>query len=102
MQNVDIYLKLVVDELKTLWVDGVAVEDVSRLQDEGRFFSLRAILLWTMHDYPEYSVISKMQTKGRRGCFVCWRGLVARRSGSLTKMLYDGNFRQHLPLDHPF
>lgn len=102
VSNADAYLRLIVDELKVLWEDGVQVQDMSREVDDGRSFLLRAILLWTMHDYARYTFISKMQTKGHRACPVCWRGLVAQRSKALQKMLYAGNFWRHLPEDHEF
>lgn len=98
----DTYLRLLVDELKMLWQQGVEVEDMSREPGDGRFFSLRAILMWTMHDYPGYSFISKLQTKGHRACPICWKGLAARRSTSMKKMMYDCNFRRHLPAGHEF
>ncbi len=52
VKNIDTYLALVVDELKTLW-DGVWAYD-GRKTTGGipRVFNLRAICMWTMHDYP--------------------------------------------------
>jgi len=52
VKNLDTYLALVVDELKTLW-DGVWAYD-GRKTTGGipRVFKLRAICMWTMHDYP--------------------------------------------------
>ena len=43
----------------------VAVRGVVRL------FLLRAILLWTINDFPAYGLISGQQTKGYKGCRVC-------------------------------
>lgn len=98
VSNADTYLRLVVEELRQLWEDGVQVEDMSREPEDGRHFNLRAILLWTMHGYPGYTFISKMQTKGHRACPICWKGLCARRSSHMQKMVYDCNFRKHLPV----
>jgi hypothetical protein len=52
VKNLDTYLALVVDELKTLW-DGVWAYD-GRKTTGGipRVFKLRAICMWTMHGYP--------------------------------------------------
>jgi hypothetical protein len=51
VKNLDTYLALVVDELKTLW-DGVWAYD-GRKTTRGipRVFRLKAICMWTMHDY---------------------------------------------------
>jgi hypothetical protein len=51
VKNLDIYLESVVDELKTLW-DGVWAYD-GRKTTGGipHVFRLRAICMWTMHDY---------------------------------------------------
>ncbi len=50
MKNLDTYLALVVDELKTLW-DGVWAYD-GRKTTGGipHVFKLRVICMWTMHD----------------------------------------------------
>jgi hypothetical protein len=45
----DVYLAPLVEELQILW-QGVEVEDMSNLHPN-RLFNIRAILLWTMHDY---------------------------------------------------
>ncbi len=52
VKNIDTYLALVVDELKTMW-DGVWAYD-GRKTTGGipRVFKLKAICMWTMHDYP--------------------------------------------------
>jgi len=52
VKNLDTYLALVVDELKMLW-DGVWAYD-GRKTSGGipHVFKLRAIYMWTMHDYP--------------------------------------------------
>jgi hypothetical protein len=52
VKNLDTYLALVVDELKTLW-DGVwAYDGRKTIRGIPRVFKLRAICMWTMHDYP--------------------------------------------------
>lgn len=46
-----VYVEPLVDELKRLWVSGVSVVDVSAKPEEQKF-TLRAILIQTMHDFP--------------------------------------------------
>lgn len=52
VQCIDTYLALIVEELQTLW-EGVEAFD-GRADTEGlsKKFNMKAILMWTMHDYP--------------------------------------------------
>ena len=45
-----------VAELISLWHDGVLTYDVSRKQD----FVMRAAVIWTISDFPAYSMLSGM------------------------------------------
>jgi hypothetical protein len=54
--NIDVYLAPLVEELQILW-QGVEVEDMSKLHPN-RLFNVRAILMWTMHDYPGFGQCS--------------------------------------------
>ena len=47
----DVYLKPLVEELEELW-SGIQVHDMSRKFGE-RHTTIRGILMWTMHDWPE-------------------------------------------------
>jgi hypothetical protein len=40
-----------IDELETLWNEGVPAYDASAPEGH-KTFTLRAMLLWTMHDWP--------------------------------------------------
>ena len=48
-QDIDVYLEPLVDELKQLWV-GVLAFDM----DKKEKFTLRAMLLWGIHDLPAF------------------------------------------------
>lgn len=50
--NMDVYLQPLIDELRLLWIEGVDVFDAAAKEDEQKYFNMRAILLWTMHDGP--------------------------------------------------
>jgi hypothetical protein len=50
--NMDVYWVPLVEEMQILW-QGVEVEDMSRAHPN-RPFNIRAILMWTMHDYPGF------------------------------------------------
>ena len=46
--NIDVYLRPLIDELKELWNTGVNCRDVKAKEN----FTLRAMLLWTINDFP--------------------------------------------------
>ena len=48
--DIDVYLSPLIDDLKTLWDEGVKVYDAYRQEK----FNLRAVLLWTINDFPAY------------------------------------------------
>ena len=55
-QKLDVYLQPLVAELKRLWTDGVMTYDISKKQN----FLMRAALIWTISDFPAYSMMSGM------------------------------------------
>ncbi|CAL9002533.1 unnamed protein product [Prunus brigantina] len=65
--DIDIYLEPLIDDLALLW-DGVdGVYDAFRQES----FTLRAILLWTINDFPTYGNLSGCTTKGYYACPIC-------------------------------
>ncbi|XP_028071761.1 uncharacterized protein LOC114274092 [Camellia sinensis] len=48
--NIDVYLRLVVDELKELWENSVDTYDA----ETNQMFRMHAVLLWTINDFPAY------------------------------------------------
>ncbi len=54
--NFDVYLALVLEELTKLW-KGVKGVDVLQLPGR-RQFIMRAILMWTIHDFPRCGIVS--------------------------------------------
>jgi hypothetical protein len=48
--DIKIYLKLLIEELKTLWKHKVKVHDTYRKEE----FDLCAMLFCTVHDYPTF------------------------------------------------
>ncbi|XP_030963985.1 uncharacterized protein LOC115985160 [Quercus lobata] len=65
--DIDIYLKPLVDELKELWEEGVETYDAYSKEH----FQMRATLLWTIHDYPGFGNVSRWRTKGYHSCYTC-------------------------------
>ena len=72
--NIDVYLQLLVDELKELWDNGLRTYDAVSKQ----MFSMRATLLWTINDFPAYTNLSGWSTKGRMACLCCNRETCSR------------------------
>ncbi|KAJ0101812.1 hypothetical protein Patl1_05455 [Pistacia atlantica] len=58
--NIDVYLKPLIKELKELWEKGVETYDAYT----GDKFQLYAALLWTINDFPAYGMLS-VEYKGK-------------------------------------
>ncbi|XP_020245318.1 uncharacterized protein LOC109823444 [Asparagus officinalis] len=65
--DIDVYLQPLIDELNTLWEDGIDTYDAAN--DET--FKLRAAILWTINDFPAYGMLSGWSTKGYTACPIC-------------------------------
>jgi hypothetical protein len=65
--KVDVYLHPLIDELNKLWSKGVPTYDISKKQN----FQLRAVLLWTINDFPTYGILSGWSTVGKLACPYC-------------------------------
>ena len=98
-KNIDVYLQPLVEELEALWV-GVHAYDSSQPEGTG-MFTLRAMLLWTIHDYPAYGLIAGCVTKGYQGCPICGPNVTTRMSRALRKPLFIGH-RRYLSRHHPY
>jgi hypothetical protein len=107
--NIDVFIRPLLKELQELW-HGVDALDFS--QPEGnRTFTLRAILMWTISDFPAYGLISGLTCKGYKGCPCCGPNTDARmaKTGDMlsnrsirgTKIVYGG-IRRYLPRHHPY
>ncbi|XP_042950337.1 uncharacterized protein LOC122282453 [Carya illinoinensis] len=65
--DIDIFLRPLVDELKSLWEVGIETYDAF----SSDVFQLHASLLWTINDFPAYANLSGWSTKGKLACPVC-------------------------------
>jgi hypothetical protein len=85
--------------------DGSVVENAS--SSEGSIYStnpnfkLRAILMWSIHDFPAYGLLAGQVTKGYKGCPPCGPHVSTRRSKALGKNVYFGH-RRYLAIHHPY
>ncbi|KAE8701949.1 hypothetical protein F3Y22_tig00110503pilonHSYRG00256 [Hibiscus syriacus] len=65
--NIDVYLAPLIADLKLLWETGVKTYDAYKKE----YFNLRAILLWTINDFPAYGNLLGCVTKGYYACPIC-------------------------------
>ena len=65
--NLDVFLQPLITELKELWEVGIETYDVSKKRN----FQLRAALMWTISDFPAYSMLSGWGTAGKYACPDC-------------------------------
>jgi hypothetical protein len=97
--NIDVYLAPLIEELLELW-EGVDATDVSAMEGRQRF-SLKAILMWCIHDFLAYGLASGQVTKGYKGCPECGPYVTTRRSLALGKNVYLRH-RRYLNRGHPY
>ncbi|XP_042950344.1 uncharacterized protein LOC122282460 [Carya illinoinensis] len=65
--DIDVFLRHLVDELMELWEDGIHTYDAHN----GQMFKMHAALLWTINDFPAYANLSGWSTKGKMACPAC-------------------------------
>ncbi|XP_019086325.1 PREDICTED: uncharacterized protein LOC109126887 [Camelina sativa] len=95
--NIDVYLQPLIDDLKDLWNDGMEVYDAFKQES----FTLRAILLWSITDYPTLGTLSGCKVKGKQACIVCGKDTPHRWLKFSRKHVYMGN-RKRLRPGHPY
>ena len=95
--DIDVYLRPLIDDLKKLWTKGVEVYDAYK----GEFFTLRAMLFCTINDFPAYGNLSGHKVKGEKACPVCGSDTCTTRLPCSKKNVYLGH-RRFLPEGHPY
>ncbi|RVX18749.1 hypothetical protein CK203_006964 [Vitis vinifera] len=64
-------------------------------------FTLRAVLLWTINDFPAYGNLSGCVVKGYFACPICGEDTFSHRLKHGKKNSYTGH-KRFLPCNHPF
>jgi hypothetical protein len=95
----DVYMEPLVEELLKLWYS-VSVYDITKEWGQ-RTFQLRAVLLWTIHDFPAYGTVGGFSHQGYAACPWCGPDLGAEHSVELGKQTYGGT-RRWLPPNHTY
>ncbi|XP_062089101.1 uncharacterized protein LOC133795662 [Humulus lupulus] len=93
--DIDVYLAPLIDDLKTLWTEGVRVYDAYKQEE----FSLRAALLWTINDFPAYGNLSGFSVKGYKACPICEEETCSQYLKHSRKVCYMGH-RKFLKSNH--
>ncbi|CAL2256573.1 unnamed protein product [Prunus armeniaca] len=93
--DIDVYMRPLIDELRTLWEIGVETYDIYAKQN----FHMRAALLWTINDYLAYAYMSGWSTSGKLACPYCASNTSHCRLSHGSKTCYLGH-RRFLPFDH--
>jgi hypothetical protein len=98
-EHLDLYLELLVEELLQLW-EGVSTYDACKEVGYCEF-TLRGMLIWTIHNYPDYGIVGGFSHQGYAGCPYCRSDLGAEHSLDLGKQTYRGT-RRWLPQNHAY
>jgi hypothetical protein len=95
--DIDVYLRPLVDELLQLWDKrGVRVWDENKEEE----FDLRALLFVTINDWPALSNLSGQTNKGYNACTHCLDETEGAYLDKCKKVVYLGH-RRFLPTRHP-
>ncbi|XP_073049489.1 uncharacterized protein [Primulina eburnea] len=94
--DIDVYLDVLVEDLQRLWDRVGGVYDAYQRQ----FFTLKAVLLWTINEFPAYGNLSGCTTHGYYACLVCKEDTCAKHLENGKKMSFVGH-RRFLPRFHP-
>ena len=95
--DIDVFLRPLVDELLTLWKEeGVPIWDEYKQET----FKLRALLFVTINDWPALANLSGHSNKGYSTCTHCYDDTEAMYLKNCRKVVYMGHHR-FLPADHP-
>jgi len=96
--KIDVYLQPLIKELTLLWETGVEAFDISKKQN----FQLRAALMWTISDFPAYSMLSGWSTAGKLACPYCMEETQSFRLEHGRKTSWFDSHRMFLDQHHPF
>ena len=95
--DIDVYLKPLIEDLKELWEDGVDVFDANRKE----VFKMRAMIFCTINDFPAYGNLAGYSVKGHKACPICEEGTCFHQLQHGRKTVYLGH-RRFLPQGHPY
>ena len=83
----DVFIEPLIEELLDLWTYGVYCIDIARYKESSHFV-LKAMVIWTIGDFPAYGMLAGCTTNGFIGCPVCGEEFRSRRSKVLHKNIF--------------
>ncbi|XP_010431149.1 PREDICTED: uncharacterized protein LOC104715439 [Camelina sativa] len=95
--NIDVYLAPLIDDLKELWNEGLVVYDSFMKEN----FTIKAMLLWSITDYPALGTLAGCKVKGKQACVVCGKDTPFRWLKFIRNHVYLGNKKRLRP-GHPY
>ncbi|CAL1399254.1 unnamed protein product [Linum trigynum] len=95
--KIDVFLEPLIVDLHDLWVHGMQTYDAQ----EKKMFQLHAALMWTINDFPAYSMLSGWRTRTKFACPNCGFDTWSKWLHYGGKYCYMGH-RRFLGKDHPF
>lgn len=96
--NNDVYLQPLIDDLCTLWNDGIPTFDVSLRHN----FLMKVALMWTINAFSAYGMLSGWTTASRIGCPICMERSKTFKTLNFHKICYFDFHHQFLPLNHAY
>nr|GEX95973.1 hypothetical protein [Tanacetum cinerariifolium] len=87
-KDIDVYLRPLIEDLKFLW-DRKGVETINVAS--GQKFNMRAMVLWTINNFPPRSSLSGWSGQGYKACSTCNKDTPSVRV--LRKTTYVGHIR---------
>ena len=94
--DIDIFFQPLIDDLKMLWDVGVEVYD-AYFQE---VFTLKAVLLWKINNFPAYGNLGGCSVKGYLACPICAKNTQSVYLKHSRKNVYQGH-RRFLHKNHP-
>jgi len=97
-QNIDVCLRPLIDELMQLWSSGALTYDILRKHN----FVMRAVLMWTINDFPAYGMVSGWSTHEKLACPYCIENNKAFTLTNGGKASFFYCYRRFLPPNHRY
>ncbi|XP_013608049.1 PREDICTED: uncharacterized protein LOC106314771 [Brassica oleracea var. oleracea] len=95
--SIDVYLEPLMEDLNHLWCIGeLTYNAVSKTT-----FTLKAMLLWTISDFPAYGNLAGCKVQGKMGCPICGKHTDSLWLSNSRKFVFMGH-RKCLPPLHSF
>jgi hypothetical protein len=95
--DIDVFLQPLIEDLQELWNRGTNAYDAFTKS----YFNLKAILMWTINDFPAYGNLAGCTTKGRKACPICAENTCSQWLTHSKKFSYMGH-RRFLRPHHPY